>query len=485
MKRREFLRAAALAGAWPLLGASQQPSPPWVASGDCSPHRVILCSRAPGPARMQVEWSLRRDFRNPHAVLGPRAGPETDFTAQLELRRLPAAHTIHYRVGWQGQPGAPVAGQFKTPPAIPGTPIRLVWGADVVGQGWGIDPAHGGLLTFQSMAEARPDFFLHCGDSIYADNPVPASIVLDDGSLWRNRVTPEKSRVAQTLDDFRGNHRYNLLDPHYRNFLAQVPVIAQWDDHEVCDNWWPGVASPLAALSLRAFTEYWPITKIYHQGRRRIYRQIAYGPDLDLFALDLRSYRGPNSLNRQTEAGPATSMMGREQLNWLKASLLQSRATWKVIGGEMPIATFSPQYGLDNWANGVGPPLGREFELAELLAFLKHHSITNVVWLSADVHYAAAVQFDPGRASFRDFLPFWEFIAGPLHAGTFAPNGPVDPTFGAEQTFCAVPADLKPNRPPSQGLQFFGMVEVVGRQLTVTFHDRAGRELHRQRLPAV
>ena len=37
-----------------------------------------------------------------------------------------------------------------------------------------------------------------------------------DGTLWKNITTEEKSRVAQTLDDFRGAYRYNLLDEHLR-----------------------------------------------------------------------------------------------------------------------------------------------------------------------------------------------------------------------------------------------------------------------------
>ena len=57
------------------------------------------------------------------------------------------------------------------------------------------------------------------------------------------------------------------------------------------------------------------------------------------------------------------------------------------------------------FANGDGPPLGRELELAELLSFLKAEGIRNVVWITADVHYAAAHHYDPERAAFTDFHP--------------------------------------------------------------------------------
>ena len=74
-------------------------------------------------------------------------------------------------------------------------------------------------------------------------------------------------------------------------------------------------------------------------------------------------------------------------------------------------------------ANGDGgPPLGRELEIADLLRFLRKERVRNVVWITGDVHYAAAHHYHPERARFTDFDPFWEFVAGPLHAGTFGPG---------------------------------------------------------------
>ncbi len=100
------------------------------------------------------------------------------------------------------------------------------------------------------------------------------------------------------------------------------------------------------------------------------------------------------------------------------------------------------------------------------------------MWLTADVHYAAAHHYDPARARFTRFDPFWEFVAGPLHAGTFGPNA-LDPTFGPEVRFLGIPPGMKPNRPPSDGFQFFGLVRIDGASevMRVSLHDLAGREL--------
>lgn len=133
----------------------------------------------------------------------------------------------------------------------------------------------------------------------------------------------------------------------------------------------------------------------------------------------------------------------------------------------------------ENAANGDGPPLGRELEFADLFRFIKLNGIKNIVWLTADVHYAAAHLYDPVRAQFSDFDPFWEFVAGPLNAGTFGPAA-LDNTFGTQVKFQSIPAGMKPNRPPSDGLQFFGTVAIDGNtaEMTVALHNIAGERLY-------
>ncbi|MEO0971172.1 MAG: alkaline phosphatase D family protein, partial [Cyanobacteria bacterium J06639_18] len=123
--------------------------------------------------------------------------------------------------------------------------------------------------------------------------------------------------------------------------------------------------------------------------------------------------------------------------------------------------------------------LGRELELADLLRFIQRKNIQNVVWLTADVHYAAAHYYDPIQARFKDFKPFWEFVAGPLNSGTFGPNQ-LDNTFGPVVKFQSIPSDLQPNRPPSEGLQFFGTVKINNdtKIMTVTLRNLAGETLY-------
>jgi alkaline phosphatase D len=110
-------------------------------------------------------------------------------------------------------------------------------------------------------------------------------------------------------------------------------------------------------------------------------------------------------------------------------------------------------------------------EIAELLRAIKHNNVRNVVWLTADTHYTAAHFYDPTKAQFTDFDPFWEFMSGPLNAGTFGPNQ-LDNTFGIQVVWHKAPPQGQVNLPPSMGMQFFGEVKIDARSEAMTVHLR-------------
>jgi alkaline phosphatase D len=131
-------------------------------------------------------------------------------------------------------------------------------------------------------------------------------------------------------------------------------------------------------------------------------------------------------------------------------------------------------------ANGDGPALGRELELSRLLKGIRN--VKNVVWLTADVHYTAAHYYDPAKAVFTDFSPFWEFVSGPLNAGSFGP-GVLDNTFGPQVMFKKHPGPGQAAVGPAAGLQFFGDVEInEDGGMTVKLRDLNGAVLFEKRL---
>lgn len=504
MSRRSFLFSSGAAG----LAATSVLAAPFYArnagrpvfthgvqSGDVDTASGMVWTRTDRPAKVMVEYATTESFADPIRAAVVEALPDSDFAVKTSLDNLLPGQEVFYRFTaidlYDGnRVSEPVTGRFRTAP-LNRRSVRFCWSGDTAGQGWGIDDI--GMKTYSTMRLHEPDFFIHSGDTVYADNPMPDEISLRDGTVWKNRiVTPEKREVARTLDEYRGQWKYNMLDEHVLAMNAACPTFYQWDDHEVMNNWSSSTdlsddprypdkdVNVYARRALRAFREMTPIRSFPTQPGR-IFRKVPYGRLLDVFFVDIRSYRGPN------QGGIGSSLFGWHQAAWLKRELAASKAVWKVIACDMPIGLvvwddYGNKRGSDAIANGDnGPPQDREKEFADLLRFIRDESIRNTVWLTADVHYTAAHHYDPSRAAFREFLPFWEFVSGPLHSGTYGPKE-LDMTFGPEVRFIkASGTGIDQNLPPTAGLQFFGLVDIHGEneQMTVRLMDREDRELYR------
>ncbi|ORB56750.1 alkaline phosphatase [Mycobacteroides saopaulense] len=497
--RRTVLRAALLglaiapatAACGPALVTTRPKLTHGIASGFPRPDGAVIWARSDRPATMIVETAATESFSDARRFSGPALTPDTDGTGRFRLTGLPADTEVHYRVTLDsdGTLSEPVTGVFRTAPASARN-VRLIWSGDVAGQGFGINPDLGGMKIFRTMADRNPQFFIHSGDTVYADVPIPETLTLPDGRVWRNETSEAKSAVAQTLDQYRGQHAYNLTDANYRYFNARVPQLVQWDDHEVLNNWYPGEildsdkytekrVDVLAGYGHRAFHEWQPIEP-RETVDGRVYQRVSYGPLLDVFLLDMRSYKDPNSPNRQ----PRGAILGAAQTEWLIDALASSKAVWKIVANDLPLALVVPDGKTDfeAVANGDnGQPLGRETELAHILSQLKARQVHNVVWLTADVHYTAAHEYSPTRAAFTDFDPFWEFVSGPLNAGA-GQEKPLDATFGPRADFVhAAPADQSS---PLDGYQHFGQIDIDGGSgdLTVTLCDAMGSALYTRTL---
>lgn len=525
--RRVFMKQSG-AGAATLLGVSEilrarnapaqvrslkdVPSVKWgLQIGDVLKDRAVVWSRTDRDARLVVEWFAPGNARDSQKLYGPLATAATDYTSRVDLKGLPQDRDIIVKAYFEklhlhrGRSDV-LKGQFHTAPKR-SKPVRFLWTGDTCGQGWGIDLDFGGMRAYEAMCQTAPDFLIHCGDTIYADGPMSPEVTDSAGNVvWRNAyldAVPEKLKVAETLHEFRRNYLYNLYDEHVRAFNAEVPQIWQWDDHEIVNNWSPAKVldarytetdiNVLVPRARQAFLEYAPGRFPKQDGSGRIYRKVSYGEDLDIFVLDMRTYRAGNSCNVQPKPGPETVFLGQEQINWLKDGLKKSKATWKAIASDMPLGLIvadgtDPVTGCrrgENSANGDGPVLGREFEIADILSFIKHQRVKNVVWFTADVHYCAAHYYDPSVAQFQDFKPFWEFVSGPIHAGSFGPNA-LDNTFGPTVIFEMAPPLGQVNLPPSAGLQFFGQVDInpYNKAMTVTLKDLNGSAVFSQEVAA-
>jgi alkaline phosphatase D len=206
----------------------------------------------------------------------------------------------------------------------------------------------------------------------------------------------------------------------------------------------------------QAFLEYWPIGTP-PEDPVRLYRKFRRGADAEFFLLDTRQYRDRNA----DQDGPAKTMLGAAQRDWLIEGLIRSTATWKFIVTSVPLsnpkAGPAQMPGNDSWAR-AGDGTGFQTELRAIVNTILKNRVRNVVWLAGDVHYTQVNAYDPNGDGTPDFH---EFIAGPLSA---VPGKPVPPH----------PA-FKPVTLHSEGGFYnFGLVTVNKGELRLEIVDEAG-----------
>jgi alkaline phosphatase D len=421
-----------------------------VASGDVTTTSAVLWSRASGASRLHVEAASDPDFRRDVVDGSTEVSDATDFTGQVTLRGLEPDTRYWYRAQAVGRARAEdsdtIVGNFKTAPT-PGQSriVSFIVGADVGGQQFCRNVAQGGYAIFARMEALAPDFYISNGDAIYADGDCPADGPDGPGG-WQNipgdfpnvgDVSVNWTNTAQVRDVFERHYRYNRADPFLQSFLRSTSMIAQWDDHEVINDfgapwsYWnsanitrPGYPN-LVAEGLRAFFAYSPIDRRGDEPNR-IYRSLRWGRDAEVFVLDARSYRDRNDL--PDTAANDKQMLGRQQIDWLIDGLRRSSAAWKIVSSDVPISitTGSVQFGRDAWANLDAEPSGFERELLRLLARLDEADVENVVFVTTDVHFAQTIIYNFDANGDGDRLLLRELVSGPLNAVLSAPR-PLDP----------------------------------------------------------
>jgi alkaline phosphatase D len=205
-----------------------------------------------------------------------------------------------------------------------------------------------------------------------------------------------------------------------------------------------------------------------------LYRRLRWGAYLDLFILDLRSYRSPNTAADKD----GKSMLGAEQKAWLLRELPSSTARHKVIVSSVPIAvpTGDQVRGIDSW-------VGFETELAEVLSSLAAAGVRELTFLTTDVHFTAVHRFQPVEGA---PLVVHEIIVGPMSAGLY-PVETLDPTFAPKRLFFHGPDVPSDQLGYDEALAYMtaGVLEVDGDAIDARILNADGAELWRQKLWAL
>jgi alkaline phosphatase D len=453
-----------------------------IASGDVTDQSAIIWSRVNDQtAQMNVEYDTNANFTNSLRKTA-QANSTTDFTAHAKLDGLKPDTQYYYRVWFSGSdidnntnsdnrnnlsPTSDIAeqievGTFRTAPSSNmtsngGSAISFIWSADLGGQNYCRNADEGGYSVFKSMQSLDPDFFLANGDMIYADGACPAQGPIffnntsNQNNTWTNIPGDFKSiadpsvdwnNITEVRSIFLEHWKYNRNDTYFKEFLSNVSMYSQWDDHEIINDFgskWPywnlfsidreGYQN-IVSEGRNAFLYYSPLDSSdnnnnYTQNDRekRIYRSFNWGKDLDLFIIDARSYRSQNHLADTPDSNK--TMLGEEQLQWLKQELSNSNATWKVISSDVPISiptgSNTSILGRDGWANGnetnnYSYYTGFESELTDILGFIDEQGIKNIVFITTDVHFPAFIRYNFDLNNDGNMAQIHELVSGPLSA---------------------------------------------------------------------
>jgi alkaline phosphatase D len=399
-----------------------------VASGHPTSESIVLWTHVPAHASLEqklwkvdvnYEVSITPDFSDLVRTGTVTTGIDRDYTVKAFVDGLEPFTKYYYRfftdTGYHS-----VIGETKTAPSTEEQAENIRF-ATISCQDFTV----GYYTVYESLLKENLDFVVHLGDSIY-----------EKGNAFYQRGQVRFDTIgegeAKTLSEYRQKYHLYLSDPYYRELRRLKPFINLSDDHEVFNDWGGHVLSPSEVTrkraGLKAFHEYTP-TPFDSESEARfaqVYRKITYGPLIDMFVTDQRQFRvDPCNFwaNPWCDASKET-MLGADQLEWLKKGLLRSQGHWRFMLSQlvfMPLGLVLPG-ALGRGALGVfsNPQIaerpqsrifgniyfnkdgwdGYQAERKDLTNFIYNYNIDNFVVLSGDVHnfYAGEVMLDPEKA---------------------------------------------------------------------------------------
>ena len=324
----------------------------------------------------------------PDGQVGPMRSSEPaslsqarQYVAHIDIGGLEPGTTYAYRVRIDGEPVVPAEKLlFQTQPlwqwqSDPPS-FRVIAGScayvndaayDRPGQPYG-----GRYDIFRRIAAQSPDMMLWLGDNVYLREA-------DYDSRWG---MAERYRHTRAL-------------PELQPLLRSTHHYAIWDDHDYGpDN--ANHSFVRKGESLELFKRYWANASYGLPGEPGIFTRMGF-MDVDFFLLDDRYYRSSDAAPER----PGKTMLGGNQLAWLKDALLNSRAPFKILanGSQM----LNEQNRGEAWLHF--PQERRAF-----LEWLKATRIPGVVFLSGDVHHSALFRLDGESTPY----PLYELTCSPL-----------------------------------------------------------------------
>jgi alkaline phosphatase D len=296
-------------------------------------------------------------FKNPVKTAWLVASPDQDYIVKKRINGLRPDQHYYYRVEYgEDTKKTKITGTntFKTFPeknVKKNIEFVMVTGSHFdrfyLGGGFGKPSSQGkesyleedkyeGFPGFETISDINPDFFIGNGDNVYYDHP--------------------PQNLSKTREELRAKWHRQFFMPRARKMFSHVPTFWLKDDHDhrFDDSDTTEVhlrygAEPSHELGKNTFIEQVPVADPDDQ-QIKTYRSIRAGQLLQLWLMEARDYRSPNHIPDNEEK----SMWGKEQLDWLMKSLLESDATFKILVSPTPMIGPDDARKTDNHTNVGG-----------------------------------------------------------------------------------------------------------------------------------
>jgi alkaline phosphatase D len=370
-----------------------------VASGDPTPNAIVIWTRVTGDDAGPVSgtWRMALDTNFTSVVQSGTftADSTTDYCVKIDVTGLQSNTWYFYEFTALGRNS--LTGRTKTAPTGGVDQLRFAF-VSCSNYPTGYFNAYDRIKDRNDV-----DAVLHLGDYIYE---YAAGIT----AIRRDHL-PTTEIIK--LSDYRQRYSSYRLDPSLRKLHQQYPFITVWDDHETANNSWmdgaenhtPGNEGPWINrknAGQQAYEEWLPIRLPEAGNPNKIWRKMSYGNMADIFMLDTRLY-GRTLQGARSVTDTAAHLLGREQMEWLKTSLKNSTAKWKILGQQVMVGNLNPFWQIipgglvlndDQWD-------GYQAERKELYDFVLQNDIKNMIVLTGDIHTAWAMDLPYNQSTYN------------------------------------------------------------------------------------
>ncbi|WP_440056473.1 alkaline phosphatase D family protein (plasmid) [Pseudoalteromonas sp. T1lg65] len=328
-----------------------------VASGDPLADRIILWTRVtPEGLPASVDVTLQVSEDQEFGVLSHSkqlvALAKNDYTVKVDLTGLAANKKYYYRFATTTAQ-SPI-GKCKT------LPINDVEQVKLAVMSCANYPA--GYFHVYAEAAKRNDLdaVLHLGDYIYEYGM--GGYATEKAAEMGRTLDTGNDKELLTLEDYRLRYAKYRSDLNLQALHGNVPFIAVWDDHEVCNdtyvdgaenhNLGEGDFSARKMAALQAYYEWMPIRPMVKDQMESLYRRFDFGDLISLYMLDTRHEGRAKALNYANYIDAQTGqvdllnfqndllsteqqLLGTNQLTWLTDNIKTSGSKWQVIGQQV------------------------------------------------------------------------------------------------------------------------------------------------------